>query len=432
MCMREIFWDFFNEIHFPIISHEESLYEILEETYHKVRSATTRLSESAKKIVMESKMKEHMDKILSLCSQSEDAEEKWFALFNSIEWFSLNFNNDILHWCKVRKDEEKSFGWRDLYYIPAKEKDKATLNRFSSAGEPALYLAGNLPIAWSEITYPQVFWVSWYSLGDIKKPALYLMSPKEFKQDYLEPKLPFDESSVASVKEYLSALPVILACAVRKNDDAKDRNEYFISLKLSKWVAKGDKYSGIVYWTTLNSCFAVKDGHRKHNAVFPLENEEMDFEKYDELNNLIKISSPQKFEIRTVLNMDTLTQEMILNAKKEISKLIPNEQPSTIDLLCCSLRKFEFLVETLYRDITDETLIIIQLIYEYLNAMGRHLKSKNVETTKMTNLNILLEVLGKIVTSSSIMNTEKEYGCDLITVSERLKSENEHEQPTND
>lgn len=428
MCMREIFWNFFNEMHFPIISNETSLYKILEETYKKVRSVIKGLPENAKEIVMESKMEEYMDKILYLCSRSENVitEEKWSTLFNSIEWFFLDFNKDILHWCKVRKDEGKSFGWRDLYYISSKEKSKATLNRFSPEGEPALYLAGNLPIAWSEITYPQVFWASWYSLGDIKKPALYLMSPKEFKQDYLWSS--FDKSSV---EKYLSALPVILACAIRKNDDTKDRNEYFISLKLSKWVAKGDKYSGIVYWTTPNSCFAVKDGHRKHNAVFPLKNEEMDFKKYDELNNLIKISSPQKLEIRAVLNMDTLTQEMILNAKKEISKLIPNEQPSTLDLLCCSLKQFDILVAILYRDITDETLIIIQLIYEYLNTMGRHLKSKNVETTKMTNLNILLEVLEKIVTSSSIMNTEKEYGCDLITVSERLKSENEHEQPTN-
>lgn len=420
MCMREIFGDFFNEIHFPIISHEESLYKILEETYKKVRSTIKRLPENAKEIVLESKMEEYMDKILSLCSQSEDAEEKWFALFSSIEWFSLNFNNDILHWCKVRKDEGKSFGWRDLYYISSKEKSKAALNRFSPEGEPALYLAGNLPIAWSEITYPQVFWVSWYSLGDIKKPALYLMSPKEFKQDYLESA--FDKSSV---EKYLSALPVILACAVRKNDDTKDRNEYFISLKLSKWVEKGDKYSGIVYWTTPNSCFAVKDGHRKHNVVFPLKNEEMDFEKYDELNNSIKISSPKKLEIRTVLNMDTLTQEMILNAEKEIKGLIPNKQTSINDLLCCSLKQFEFLVETLYRDITDETLIIIRLIYERLNAIWYRLEKENIKTN---DLKALLDVLRKIVISSEVMNTEEENRCDSITVSERMKSENE--QPT--
>ena len=413
-------WGFFNEIHFPIISHEESLYKILEETYKKVRSTIKRLPENAKEIVLESKMEEYMDKILSLCSQSEDAEEKWFALFSSIEWFSLNFNNDILHWCKVRKDEGKSFGWRDLYYISSKEKSKAALNRFSPEGEPALYLAGNLPIAWSEITYPQVFWVSWYSLGDIKKPALYLMSPKEFKQDYLESA--FDKSSV---EKYLSALPVILACAVRKNDDTKDRNEYFISLKLSKWVEKGDKYSGIVYWTTPNSCFAVKDGHRKHNVVFPLKNEEMDFEKYDELNNSIKISSPKKLEIRTVLNMDTLTQEMILNAEKEIKGLIPNKQTSINDLLCCSLKQFEFLVETLYRDITDETLIIIRLIYERLNAIWYRLEKENIKTN---DLKALLDVLRKIVISSEVMNTEEENRCDSITVSERMKSENE--QPT--
>lgn len=272
-------------------------------------------------------------KLQSLIKKSESNKVKnidleFNKLFNSIQWHVFDLGHNFAEFYKIRpiekKDEEnaKTWQWRDLYFLPKRLIKNARECRFSRKGSIALYLSGQLPIAWEECGEPQSFAFSKFSFSKYESfKTLYLRAPSEYSQDICTGEI--REST--SIARYMEMLPIIIACTVEYNKSYM-KNAYYVSNQLSRWVSKNKKICGITYWTAKSQFYSICGFFGKYNVVIPLKNKEQDYRLDKKINQYMCMTEPKIVSIKEMLHFDKLTVQMVDNARKEYLKYIKREK----------------------------------------------------------------------------------------------------------
>lgn len=243
-------------------------------------------------------------------------------LFNSIQWHFFDLGHNFAEFYKIRpidkKDKEnaKTWQWQGLYFLPKKSIKNAKKRRFSRKGSIALYLSGQLPIAWEECGEPQSFAFSKFSFSQYESfRTLYLRAPNEYSQDICTGEI----RESASVASYMQMLPIIIACSVEYNKSYM-KNAYYVSNQLSRWVSKNKEICGIMYWTAKSQFYSICGFLGKYNVVIPVKNKEQDYRLDKEINQYMYMTEPRIVSIKQMLHFDKLTIQMVDNARDEYLK----------------------------------------------------------------------------------------------------------------
>lgn len=198
-------------------------------------------------------------------SQYSNAEKKIDQLFENIEndFCVTNINNykgynpelfRIRSHIDKPDDEVRPI---DLFHIPYSKRYLLKNERFSISGQPCLYLATSLNIAWKECGLPSSFYYAKYSF-DYKKDEvdqwkfLSFINPRDIRNDFLvTPILENEEFAVDFICKYLQSFPIILACSiVSTKKDFPFKPEYVFPQLIMQWIQRNiEKIKGIMYFS---------------------------------------------------------------------------------------------------------------------------------------------------------------------------------------
>lgn len=153
--------------------------------------------------------------------------------------------NDVFYRIRTDSKESKPFKVEEMFHVPFHLRHRVNTNRFSLPGFPALYMSRSIYTCWEEMRRPP-----------LDKFCVSKIIAKE-KVKLLDLRLWRTLSDKESAVEYLSMLPIIIACSFKTKDDTGTfKLEYVIPQMILHSVIKENdyrgkhRYEGIVYNST--------------------------------------------------------------------------------------------------------------------------------------------------------------------------------------
>lgn len=165
-------------------------------------------------------------------------------------------------------------GLGGIFHLDAEHAHLASASRYSLHRVPSLYLSRALFTAWRETGEPDqnACWISRFALRDGASfrvldigytPELIADMVRRACVDQQRRLTPTGEFVVA----YMLAWPLIAACSARRADGPGPHPEYVLPQLLLEWVASGEDFIGIRYFST--RAIESESGLFKQNYVFP-------------------------------------------------------------------------------------------------------------------------------------------------------------------
>lgn len=145
----------------------------------------------------------------------------------------------------------------DLFHIPYSKRYLVKNERFSISGQPCLYLATSLNIAWKECGLPSSFYYSKYSFDYKKDEAdqwkfLSFINPRDIRNDFLvAPTFENEDFAVDFICKYLRSFPIIMACSiVSMKKDFPFKPEYVFPQLIMQWIQRNiERIKGVMYFS---------------------------------------------------------------------------------------------------------------------------------------------------------------------------------------
>lgn len=359
--------NFLSNLQFPIVG-KGKLSAVLDKNYELMLKELAKIKDAYIQVFSFDSVKDIVNKLCALIKnaelkKAENIDLDFDKLFNSIKWhkFDLGYNHGDFYKIRPTKREEIISDWQGLYF---KAKDlEAKAGRFNAKDKIALYLSGQLPLAWEECDEPPYFYFSRFSFRNFKKfETIYLRAPNEYSQDIVTGDIRED----ASIANYMEMLPIIMACAVVNN---LENNAYYVPNQLSRWVSKSDGIYGITYWAEKSKTYSISNWKGKYNIAIPVRNEDGDYMKDEEINGNMLMTKPQFVKINDFLHFDKLTLSIVEKAEKECKEY--NGSPDNRTTL-----DFDFFK------------ILKESIINPMNGFG-----EKIDSTKITILHLLNELI---------------------------------------
>lgn len=205
---------------------------------------------------------------------------------------------------RVRPDNgEKLSERKDLFHIPYKKRYLASNERYSLAGQPSLYIATDLEIAWRECGCPHRYYYSKFkyivSKGDVNEWEFILfMKPRIFAMRF-SAKNENEEYYLRQAIDYLIVYPLIFACSiVNPNGNSPFKQEFMIPQMLMQWIFRNDSSAikGIKYFpcgekNNIHEC----DGY---NIAMPAKISDHRRQYSEILVEKFEVTEPKKVEIQ--------------------------------------------------------------------------------------------------------------------------------------
>ncbi|MBL8097712.1 MAG: hypothetical protein JNK81_00920 [Anaerolineales bacterium] len=289
--------------------------------------------------------------------------------------------NNEYRFARIRIGQGKD--WKDLFHIPFDKRELVKGYRYSIAGFPSLYLAGNgsfnssakpgdydaaLSLAWFETGMPGNFYWSKFRLKSVEPIKILDLTFSPFSSVTVRNKVYTSIFGKKPVENFiinsLITYPLTAACSLISEGKNKPFvPEYIIPQMLLSWVRKNASCRGIAYLS--NSHIEHVRHYNAFNVVLP----PVSFEKKgycSKLRSEFNISKPQnvdlseKFgQLRTKFNKIKQFRDLLTDLSK--TKLAVDSVREILSI-CNS---FIYI----YEEIRDRKAQNIEFVYEYIETL---------------------------------------------------------------
>lgn len=160
-----------------------------------------------------------------------------------LPYVTENVNQSFDHLYRVRStDTGRNLHRRDIFHVPAAEREIISTARYSIAGYPSLYLADSLELASREMGHP---YASIASKFRFNTPSVFQIIDLGIRpQDYSFAKRDDSDSAIRKIaldfnytSSYVFWFPLVAACSfVRARSSGQFSDEYVIPQLLMQWL----------------------------------------------------------------------------------------------------------------------------------------------------------------------------------------------------
>jgi hypothetical protein len=177
---------------------------------------------------------------------------------------NLNRDNPIYRMRVGKKEDVKER--KNIFHVPFDKRTKISVQRYSIAGYPSLYLANSTYVAWEELGRPSLDEV-FFARFELRFDTLFLNFSSEDYYDDIS-KLEEYSSSGSCLLDKMLLFPILFICSIQvANRDDPFKPEYIFPQFTLRWCREQDKFKGIVYRSTrINK----KSIGKFYNVVMPV------------------------------------------------------------------------------------------------------------------------------------------------------------------
>lgn len=309
-------------------------------------------------------------------------------LFSSMESYlitGLIFPNSSENFYRIRegdftsKSNDSKTNKRELFHIPKKLRSRIGSYRFSIAGSPCLYLAGDKELAWYECGMPNKFSYCQMSYTANENDRLNLLNfsyePLDFLSSYYYSLINYRrKNNVEMVKKYediflkyVISYPLVISCSMKVKDKSVNFvEEYIMPQLLMQWIRSSEIIDGVIYKSSLYT--NLVEGLGAKNIALPVKKyredglDEFLTEKLS-ISDIGYIDVSKVFEKYTIYltELDDFVDDLKL---KSIYADFPLIDYQMIEFSYCIIKTYNSLMSNNYKN--------LELVFIYLNEIYEH------------------------------------------------------------